>query len=42
MSARILLAMMKDKGTFKARVAQDYCWMWTAKTAAKIEGEISK
>ena len=32
----------KGKGTFKAKVAQDYCWMWTAKTPAKIEGRIRK
>lgn len=26
--------MRGDGGTFKAKVAQDYCWMWTAKNAA--------
>lgn len=31
-----------DKGTFRAKVAQDYCWMWTAKGAAKIEGRVEK
>ena len=32
---------MKDKGTFKAKVAQDYCWMWTARDKpAKVEGAI--
>ena len=35
-------SVMKDKGTFKAKVAQDYCWMWTAKTPAKLEGRIGK
>ena len=30
-----------DRGTFAARTAEEYCWMWTAKAqAAKIEGEI--
>jgi hypothetical protein len=33
-------SLMKDKGTFKAKVAQDYCWMWTAKAPAKVEGRI--
>jgi hypothetical protein len=32
----------KDKGTFKAKIAQGYCWMWTAKTPAKIEGKLEK
>ena len=35
-------SVLKDKGTFRAKIAQDYCWMWTAKTAAKIEGRIDK
>lgn len=35
-------SVMKDKGTFKAKVAQDYCWMWTARTPAKIDGKIEK
>ena len=31
------------KGTFRAKIAQDYCWMWTAHGApAKVEGRISK
>jgi hypothetical protein len=28
------------KGTFRAKIAQDYCWMWTAKVATKVEGKI--
>ena len=33
--------MRGDGGTFTAKIAQDYCWMWTAKnTPAKIEGSI--
>ena len=33
--------MRTDGGAFTAKVAQDYCWMWTAKNApAKIEGGI--
>ena len=33
--------MRGDGGTFVAKVAQDYCWMWTAKDkAAKLEGRI--
>lgn len=33
--------MRGDGGTFTAKVAQDYCWMWTARNAAaKIEGSI--
>jgi len=35
-------SVMKDKGTFKAKIAQDYCWMWTAKAPAKVEGRIDK
>jgi hypothetical protein len=30
----------KGRGRFKAKVAQDYCWMWTAKAAATLEGRI--
>ena len=31
----------KDKGTFKAKIAQDYCWMWTARDKpVKLEGRI--
>ena len=34
-------AMRGDGGTFIAKIAQDYCWMWTAKNAAaKVEGSI--
>ena len=27
-------AMRGDGGTFTAKIAQDYCWMWTARNAA--------
>ena|SRR5438105_2058026 len=34
-------AMRGDGGTFTAKTAQDYCWMWTARNApAKVEGRI--
>jgi len=34
-------AMRGDGGSFKAKVAQDYCWMWTARDKpAKVEGAI--
>ena len=30
-----------DSGTFTAKIAQEYCWMWTARAAAaKVEGGI--
>ena len=33
--------MRGDGGTFTAKIAQEYCWMWTARNApAKIEGSI--
>jgi hypothetical protein len=32
--------MRGDGGTFTAKTAEDYCWMWTAKSGAKIEGKI--
>ena len=36
-------AMRGDGGTFTARTGEDYCWMWTARTApGKIEGRIYK
>jgi len=35
-------SVMKDKGTFEAKIAQEYCWMWTAKSPAKVEGKIEK
>ena len=35
-------SVMKDKGTFRAKIAQEYCWMWTAKTPAKLDGRIEK
>ena len=35
-------AMRGDGGTFTAKTAQEYCWMWTARdAAAKIEGSIA-
>ena len=35
--------MRGDGGTFTAKIAQEYCWMWTARDAtAKIEGSIRK
>jgi len=36
-------AMRGDGGTFTAKIAQDYCWMWTARDKpAKLEGKIEK
>ena len=36
-------AMRGDGGTFTAKIAQDYCWMWTARDkAVKLEGRIEK
>ena len=32
--------MRGDGGTFVAKSAEDYCWTWTAKSAAKLEGRI--
>jgi hypothetical protein len=34
--------MRGDGGTFTAKSGEDYCWMWTAKTPAKIEGRIER
>ena len=35
--------MRGDGGTFTAKTAQEYCWMWTAREAtAKVEGSITK
>jgi hypothetical protein len=34
--------MRGDGGTFTAKSGEDYCWMWTAKTPAKLEGRIEK
>lgn len=32
-----------DRGIFSPTLAQDYCWMWTARgKAAKLEGRIAK
>lgn len=34
-------AMRGDGGTFTAKVAQDYCWMWTARNApVRITGQV--
>jgi hypothetical protein len=33
--------MRGDGGTFAAKAAQDYCWMWTARDkAVKLEGRV--
>ena len=33
--------MRGDGGTFKPKLAQDYCWMWTARDKrAKVEGRV--
>ena len=33
--------MRGDGGTFNAKAAEEYCWMWTARNApAKVEGRI--
>jgi hypothetical protein len=32
--------MRGDGGTFTAKTGEDYCWMWTAKSGARIEGRI--
>jgi hypothetical protein len=35
--------MRGDGGTFTAKIAQDYCWMWTARDkAVKVEGRIER
>jgi len=35
--------MRTDGGTFAAKIAQDYCWMWTARDKpVKLEGKIEK
>jgi hypothetical protein len=35
--------MRGDGGVFTAKIAQDYCWMWTARDkAVKLEGKIEK
>ena len=34
-------AMRGDGGTFAAKGAQEYCWMWTARNArARVEGQV--
>ena len=36
-------AMRGDGGVFTAKIAQEYCWMWTARDkTVKIEGRIDK
>ena len=36
-------AMRGDGGTFTAKSAEDYCWMWSARDKpAKVEGGIEK
>ena len=30
----------KGRGRFKAKIKQEYCWMWTARAPATIEGKI--
>jgi hypothetical protein len=36
-------AMRGDGGIFTAKIAQDYCWMWTARDKpVKLEGKIEK
>ncbi|HSN21946.1 MAG TPA: hypothetical protein VLS49_14790 [Usitatibacter sp.] len=36
-------AMRGDGGTFTAKVAQDYCWMWTARDKpVELEGRIAE
>ena len=32
--------MRGDGGTFAAKTTQEYCWMWTARAPATIEGRI--
>ena len=32
--------MRGDGGTFVAKSGEDYCWMWTARVPAKVEGRI--
>ena len=32
----------RGKDTFRAKIAQEYCWMWTASRAAKLEGKVEK
>ena len=35
--------MRTDGGVFAAKIAQDYCWMWTARDKpASLEGKIEK
>jgi len=36
-------AMRGDGGSFTAKTAEDYCWMWTARNQpARVEGSIQK
>jgi hypothetical protein len=32
--------MRGDGGAFTAKSGEDYCWMWTGKAAARLEGRI--
>jgi hypothetical protein len=32
----------QGKDTFKASIAQDYCWMWTASKVTQLEGSVRK
>ncbi len=32
----------RKSGTFKAPASEEYCWMWTAKVPAKVEGRIQR
>ena len=32
----------RGRGTFRAKLAHEYCWMWTAKAPTKLEGKIGK
>jgi hypothetical protein len=34
--------MRGDGGTFTAKSGEEFCWMWTSKAAAKLEGRIEK
>src|SRR5438045_3462340 len=35
-------AVKKAAGTFRAKTAQEYCWMWTSKSPATIDGKVEK
>ena len=45
--AEVIYPMKRDnarrgRGTFRAKLAHEYCWMWTAKAPTKLEGKIGK